>query len=109
MIQRTADASERSNDGVRRQRGVGVGCVSSSTRGISGWGGYTGSNVNTIDYITIATTGNATDFGDTIGTNSRNTGQGSSPTRGVRGGGYTSTSVNQIDYLTIATTGNSIE
>ena len=33
------------------------------TRGITG-GGQTPSQINTIDYITIATTGNATDFGD---------------------------------------------
>ena len=32
-------------------------------RGIFG-GGYTGSRVNTMDYVTIASTGNATDFGD---------------------------------------------
>ncbi len=106
-IATTANAIDFGN--LTQARGTSVGCVSSPTRGISGWGGFTGSNVNTIDYITIATTGNATDFGDTVGTNSRNTGQGSSPTRGVRGGGYTSTSVNQIDYLTIATTGNSVD
>ena len=106
-IATTANAIDFGN--LTQARGTSVGCVSSPTRGISGWGGFTGSNVNTIDYITIATTGNATDFGDTVGTNSRNTGHGSSPTRGVRGGGYTSTSVNQIDYLTIATTGNSVD
>ena len=36
----------------------------STTRGLFGAGG-TPSEVNTIDYITMATTGNATDFGDT--------------------------------------------
>ena len=105
-IATTANAIDFGN--LTQARGTSVGCVSSSTRGISGWGGYTGSNVNTIDYITIATTGNATDFGDATFT-SRNTGQGSSPTRGVRGGGYTSTSINTIDYLTIATTGNAAD
>jgi len=33
------------------------------SRGVFG-GGHTGSSTNVIDYITIATTGNATDFGD---------------------------------------------
>jgi len=88
-------------------RGVGNGCASSSTRGISGWGGSTGSNSDVIDYVTIASAGNATDFGDTVGTARRNTGQASSPTRGVRGGGYTSSGVDNIDYITIATTGDS--
>ena len=34
-----------------------------SARGVFG-GGLTPSNVNTIDYVTIASTGNANDFGD---------------------------------------------
>ena len=45
----------------------GLGGCSNSTRGIFG-GGFTndslGAHVNTIDYITISTTGDATDFGD---------------------------------------------
>ena len=45
----------------------GLGGCSNSTRGIFG-GGFTddslGGSNNTIDYITISTTGNATDFGD---------------------------------------------
>lgn len=45
-----------------------AGC-SSSTRGVFG-GGYnnntTGARTNIIDYVTIATTGNATDFGDLL-------------------------------------------
>jgi hypothetical protein len=35
----------------------------SPTRGLFG-GGYNGAYLNVIDYVTIATTGNATDFGD---------------------------------------------
>ena len=39
----------------------------SPTRGLFG-GGYGNDNSNVIDYVTIATTGNATDFGDlTVG------------------------------------------
>ena len=42
-------------------------CCSSDTRGLIGGGKYTSggtSSRDTIDYITIATTGNAADFGD---------------------------------------------
>jgi len=39
-----------------------VATLSSSTRGVMGGAGE--GNNNVIDYITIATTGNATDFGD---------------------------------------------
>ena len=39
------------------------GACGDATRGIWG-GGDNGSNLNTIDYVTIATTGNASDFGD---------------------------------------------
>ena len=43
-------------------RGQGFG---SSTRAIYGGGiAPSGNNVNTIDFVTIATQGNATDFGD---------------------------------------------
>ena len=60
---------------------------------------------NAIDYITIATTGNGTDFGDL--TVSRYTGEGvSNGTRGVFAGGATPTNVNTMDYVTIASTGN---
>jgi hypothetical protein len=58
-----------------------------------------------IDYITIASAGNATDFGDlTVGRDY--TSACSSTVRGVWGGGNTSTKSNVIDYVTIATTGN---
>jgi hypothetical protein len=86
------------------------GC-SSSTRGVFG-GGSLGTSApwtpftNTIDYITIATTGNATDFGD-LSQEINTTAACSSSTRGVFGGGYTSTvDLNTISYITIATTGN---
>ena len=64
--------------------------------------------VNTIDYVTIATLGNAVDFGDkdtTIGTPATM----ASPTRVVWAGGHQSdpTLVNTISYVEIATTGNS--
>jgi hypothetical protein len=75
-------------------------------------GGQDPGNSNVIDYITISTTGNATDFGDlTVSRNSLPSGESSSTTRGIFGAGYISGTgnVNTIDYITFATTGNSLD
>ncbi len=62
-------------------------------------GGYAPGNVNTIDYITISTTGNALDFGDL--TVARNAVIGcSSNNRGLFAGGG-GLIPNVIDYVTI--------
>ena len=91
--------------GLTQARRSGAGC-GSTTRGIFG-GGYGSSHVNTIDYITIASTGICTNFGDL--TRSNNVlGACSSGTRGVWGGGN-NTNVNTIDYVTIDTTGNATD
>jgi hypothetical protein len=89
-----------------------VGGISSSTRGILA-GGANSSSVgyrDTIHYVTIATTGNATTFG-TLTNNARFAAGGSNSTRGVRLAGETSNGVatNVIDYITIATTGNATD
>ena len=64
---------------------------------------------NTIDYITIATTGNAADFGDTTSVRGQ-AGGVSNSIRGVFTGGYqpspTSSDTNIIDFIDIATTAN---
>ena len=69
---------------------------------------FTGSDgsslVNTIDFITIATSGNASDFGDAILARSEITGCCSDNTRGVFSGGNPNT--NAIEKVTIATTGD---
>jgi hypothetical protein len=71
-------------------------------------GGGTPTVVNTIDYITIATAGNATDFGDL--TQSRNSvGATDDNSRGVWAGGYNSGAQNTIDYVTIGTAGNATD
>lgn len=85
-----------------------AGC-SSSTRGVFGGGfvlGYTNSNV--IDYITIASAGNATDFGDLV-VATQALGACSSSTRGVWGGGYTNDYSNVIQYVTISSVGNALD
>jgi hypothetical protein len=82
-----------------------LGGLANDTRGL--WsGGDTGSKVNTIDYITNATFGNATDFGDLQTAKRNHSSQVASTTRGVMGGGQTPTAQEEIDYVTIASTGN---
>ena len=77
----------------------------SSARGLFG-GGNTPTKVNTIEYITISTTGNGTDFGDLTNTPAQSGGAASN-TRGIVAGGYDgSARTNVINYLTVATTGN---
>ena len=95
---------------MTNNHGYAAGTVNSPTRGVWG-GGHTGSDSNTIDYITTATTGNAIDFGDR--TVLAYTIEGvSSETRGVFGTGYKSSpagNTNILDYITIATVGNAID
>ena len=85
---------------------AGLSGCSNSTRGVFG-GGYDGTNyINNLQYITIASVGNATDFGDlTQGT--MDSGSCASTTRGVWGGSAANTS-NIISYITIASLGNAI-
>ena len=61
-----------------------------------------------MDYITIATTGNASDFGDLLATAELTAGVDSA-TRGVICGGYTTGAVNVIEYITIAITSNATD
>ena len=86
---------------------------SSSTRGVwSGGGGYnpgspTGSYVNFIDFVTIANSSNATDFGDQTAEKGYHAGF-SNETRGIIAGGYNDSvgKINPIEFITIATAGN---
>jgi len=75
-----------------------------STRGIFG-GGQGPSNL--IHYVTIATTGDATYFGDLKQGRAFALGGISNGTRGIiGGGGESSTNYSSLDYITIQTTGN---
>ena len=67
---------------------------------------FRSNSTNTIDFITIASAGNATDFGD-LTRIANQPAACSSSTRGVFGGG-TDTD-NTIDYVTILTTGNAVD
>jgi hypothetical protein len=69
---------------------------------------------NTIQYVTIASTGSATDFGD-LTTDRSAMGSFGSATRGVSLGGFIgpggspTVDINVIDYVTIMSTGNSVD
>ena len=83
------------------------GC-SNAVRGVFGGGSTTSPSVsktNVIDFITIASTGNATDFGDRTIADFRN-GAACSPTRAVFSGDY---QVVTMDAVEIMTTGNAVD
>ena len=76
------------------------------TRGVIAGGQISGGVTNIMDYITIATTGNAIDFGDLSGIK-YSPASAYSLTRGLIAGGYTGSGyLNVIDYITILTAGN---
>ena len=83
------------------------GACSDGTKGVWG-GGYSDAlgDVNRIEYITVASTGNSLDFGDLTVTRSAPSASANG-TRGVFGGG--SVALNVIDYITIASTGNATD
>ena len=95
--------------GTGRQYGGGV---SSSTRACIGGGSvgpYPGTITNDIEYITMASTGNGTTFGD-LSVSRRLLGQQlSTNTRGVFCGGSTPSNSNVMDYITIGSTGNATD
>jgi hypothetical protein len=87
-----------------------VGTCSNSTRTVfgSGWDGSASNG--RVDYITIATTGNATTFGTSYAIPVYPSGYGSS-TRGLYAGGNTDSAGYNfygIEYLTFSTTGNTV-
>jgi hypothetical protein len=88
------------------------GSCSSSTRGIFAGGSIfplTPTFTNTIQYITISSTGDAIDFGDlSVGKN--NLSACSSSTRGIIAAGFAAgTRYNIIEYITISSTGDAVD
>ena len=85
-----------------------VATYSDGTTGIFGGGMTSSARVDTIDYLTIDTSSNASDFGNL--TQARQyAGACSDGTKAVWGGGYYQSplyGVNIIDYVTISSTGN---
>jgi hypothetical protein len=89
--------------------------MGNDTRAIfaGGWDNYSGNSLsNVIDYITYATAGNATDFGDVATTSSDANASASNNVRGITFGGriHSNSNIdNAIEYLTIASTGNMLD
>ena len=72
--------------------------------------GFASPTLHNAEYVTISTTGNATDFGVLSQARSHTPGAVSSSTRGVFGGGSVPpTRYTTIDYFTIASTGNAAD
>ena len=94
-----------------RRSGAGAG---NDTRGLFAGGIYQASSpyggINITDFVTIATAGNATDFGD-LNTANEQAAPNADTTRVVIAGGTINggNSVNNIDFFTIATTGNATD
>ena len=108
IISSKGGANDFGDTVITRQNLMGS---SDSTRGIYGGSRYSTAavnNSNVIEFVTIASTGNASDFGDLI------TGRGamgtcSSPTRGIFAGGGQSSpvvAIQAIEFVTIQTLGN---
>ena len=74
-------------------------------RGVFG-GGESPTRLNNLDLITIATTGNASDFGDLVET-ATNIGACGSSTRGIWFGGETPSVSNTIQYIIFSSQGGS--
>ena len=97
-------------DPTQQRYATSYGNIGSPTRAVF-MGGYAPGSpyyVNIIDYITIATVGNGTDFGDLAAATNNMAGCGSS-TRGIGMGGYTGSQDDTIQYVTIASTGNATD
>ena len=96
---------------LARSEGTGA---SNDIRGLC-MGGYapgqgSGGRVNNMDYVTIASSGTAADFGDLTSYMNGNDCGCSSSTRAMRGGGYNPAGThNIIDYVEIMTLGNALD
>jgi hypothetical protein len=104
-----ASAGNATDFGDLTQARAQVSSASNSTRGV--WaGGYASApaftGLNTIDYVTLATQSNATDFGD-LTVARRAAGGLASPSRAVFAGGVSN--LNVIDFITSASTGNATD
>tara|TARA_R110000850_G_scaffold519_2_gene3177 strand:- start:4798 stop:5775 length:978 start_codon:yes stop_codon:yes gene_type:complete len=113
-IATTGNAADFGDLTVSRQD---FGGVSNGVRGIfaagtiTGYGTSNAERTNVIDYVTIATTGNAVDYGDYVN-NNKAMSSSSNSTRGIFAGGFTDNgsgskiAADHIGYLELNTTGN---
>ena len=98
--------------GDMTRNNFGTGNTSDNTRGIIAGGANPPNDVgqgwNGIEYITIATTSNGTNFGNLAQSREHSAGA-SNGTRGAIAGGQAPSLINNIDYITIQTAGNAID
>jgi len=92
-----------SNFGTLVSGGEDGSACANETRMLMSVGGSASVAAKTVHYITIASTGNSTDYGDLTADRSQGTAE-SSTTRAIFGGGHNSQT--QIQYRAIASTGN---
>lgn len=107
-IASAGNATDFGDISVNGNLGLGHSC-SNATRGIlsGGWdSGFTATNF--LSYITLASTGNTTDFGD-LPASISGLASASSPTRALFAGGDDPSARNVISYVTIASTGNTTD
>jgi hypothetical protein len=106
-ISSTGNATDFSGDLTRISRASAT--CNDATRGLFAGGDTSGGNLDTIDYITMASTGvDAQDFGNLVSTNSTLSGMSiSSSTRGVIAGNDSANNV--IQFVTISTLGNAAD
>ena len=97
-----AVAGRKAHSGSNGSRGI-----YSSTRGVVV--GSPATLSNTIEYVNIASTGNAQDFGDTTVARSNASGSMTSSTRMVMQGAITPSYNNTIDYITMASLGDAVD
>jgi hypothetical protein len=109
-ISSTGNASDF-GDLVEEIRGTSATSNATNNRGIFGGGvSSSASKFNTIEYITISSTGNTTDFGDLLSaTYVLAASSNGTSNRGVFGGGDRGTTTNVITYVTISSTGNATD
>jgi len=82
--------------------------TASPTRLVMGTGEGSPANFSTLEYITISTLGNASNFGDATIAASYRTACGNA-VRGLIAGGYSPNSDNIIELITIATQGDAVD
>ena len=96
------------NNSLGGTHSYGGGSVSNGTRGVTHTA--TGSNRDTLQYITIASTGDAADFGNLTVSRRSSDKACNSTTRGCIAGGVASSQGSDvIDYITTASTGNATD
>jgi len=108
LVSGTKTVIARNSDGWVKGYGNVEAISFTQARGVYGGGYGTSANpMNTIDYITIASAGDAQDFGDLTQSRSDLAAVSNGEhNRGVFGGGYTDVFVATMDYVTITNIGN---